>query len=678
MRRRPPAVALAAALALLPTLSGQTPGGKETRITPPAFLSRFISGEYRRLDDRRRQLETDLLSMWEAPRNERGAQVGWKMFGYGTALVREQWVEIDLGDTYAIDAVCLVPVDVPTADYTAPGLGFPQRFRVILEGENGAKTVVADHAEQDFPNPGNLPVYLKTPGVLARRVRVTMGKPWSKDTYRAYALGEIMVLQGNRNLATGLAGVKVRTSGSFESAPAWSRMNLIDGQSIVGAPVKRSDQPFLHGWESAYQSDAFAPVSVQVDLGRIQSFDEVRLIPAKLTEFSLTHGYGFPLRFRVEVSDEPGFAAAHTLLDCTSRPYGDASFSPVTIPAQGISARYVRITAHELWQRSEGVYTFALAELQVYKGNENVALGSPVTTPGAYSTHSATFSPEALTDGLRASQAMAEWPQRLGELSHRRELLVESAQVQARLAALRPVLARKMGWALAILLALVVLAAVVVWLRVRHRQARAISALQRQIAGDLHDEIGSNLASIALLAEMGPHQNALVDGGDIHEIRRLASESAAAMRDIVWLTQPGPHDVRQLSERLQAAAQRLLKGLEWKFEIDGLDAAPPLDVQRHLLLALKEMLNNVLRHASAHRVEIRLAVHEGHFTLSVQDDGGGFEVSRAGGGHGFTSLRHRSELLHGKFDLVSRPGAGTRVALSGQLHPPGGSATLPA
>lgn len=679
MQRHRLIVSFAAVLALLPALRSQSSDAEDRRLTLPSFIARMVSEEYRELDDRRRQCETELLALPVPPKNERSSRTGWKIFGYNDALVGEQWVEIDLGGMHRIDAVCLVPVDAPGPDAASTSaLGFPQRFRVLLDDGGGARTVVADRTEEDFPNPGDLPVLLPTPGATARRVRVTMSKPWMRGIYRAYALSEIMVLQGNRNLVTGLAGVKVRTSGSLESAPTWSRQNLIDGQSIVGAPVHMGGHPLRHGWESEHFADAATQVWVQVDLGRAQPFDEVRLLPAKLTEFSITHGYGFPRRFRMEAANEAGFTNSRVLADWTNWPFDDSGFGPLTIPTDGTPARYVRVTAHELWERNQNIFTFALAELQVYQGNHNIAAAAPVTAHSVLRGNNGNFSTAALTDGLRGPVQIVEWPEWLGGLSRRREVLLEHAGTRMRLAALQPALVRTAAWTLTAVLALALLTAAALWFRVRQQQSRAMAALQRRIAGDLHDEIGSNLASIVMLVELGQRQQTDQMETDINEIGRIAGESAAAMRDIVWLTQPGPHDARQLGERLRMAAQRQLKGMEWKLEIDGLDATPSLDVQRHLLLALKELLSNVRRHAAAHRVEVRLAVREPRFTLEVRDDGRGFALDRQNDGHGFTSLRHRATLVGGELSLASQPGGGTRVALSGLLRPPDGPPVSPA
>jgi hypothetical protein len=120
---------------------------------------------------------------------------------------------------------------------------------------------------------------------------------------------------------------------------------------------------------------------VQVDLGRAVPIEEIRLVPARPGDFPDTPGFGFPRRFRVEVSDDPGFAPERTTTVVEEqRPDSEAvEDEPFVVHAGGRSARYVRVTATRLWKRLDD-YVFALAEVEVIAGGRNVARGAAVSS----------------------------------------------------------------------------------------------------------------------------------------------------------------------------------------------------------------------------------------------------------------------------------------------------------
>lgn len=135
---------------------------------------------------------------------------------------------------------------------------------------------------------------------------------------------------------------------------------------------------------------------VQVDLGKPVSIDSVKL-------HSMNHevpGFGFPLRFSIIASDDPEFKSSDIIADHTKDDFANPGATVVSFDAKGIKHRYVRVTANRLFHRTAGDHTFcfALAELEVFSGGNNVALHAPVTALD--STEDYGWSKAQLTDGL--------------------------------------------------------------------------------------------------------------------------------------------------------------------------------------------------------------------------------------------------------------------------------------
>ncbi|MHB1557264.1 MAG: DUF1553 domain-containing protein [Isosphaeraceae bacterium] len=173
--------------------------------------------------------------------------------------------------------------------------------------------------------------------------------------------------------------------------------------AAASVPQGRSPSP-SNGYHSDIHPTPDASVWVQVDLDRSVPIEEVRVIPARPVDFPDTPGFGFPHRFRVEASDDPGFAKGRTILlfeDETpdSEPAPD---EPYVVRPAGRSARYVRVTATRLWKRT-GDYVFALGELEVISNGRNLARGAAVST--SESIEAGLWGRDRLVDGFDSRRA---------------------------------------------------------------------------------------------------------------------------------------------------------------------------------------------------------------------------------------------------------------------------------
>jgi mono/diheme cytochrome c family protein len=133
------------------------------------------------------------------------------------------------------------------------------------------------------------------------------------------------------------------------------------------------------GYHSRIESAQDSAKWVQVDLGKPLPVEMIVLVPA--FEIYGGHpgpGFGFPPRFRIDVSDDPQFASFHTVADHTMVDFPHPGNMPFTVSTGGGETRYIRVTATKLWKRT-GDWIFALGELMAFSEGTNAAAGARVT-----------------------------------------------------------------------------------------------------------------------------------------------------------------------------------------------------------------------------------------------------------------------------------------------------------
>jgi signal transduction histidine kinase len=622
-------------------------------------MARVASPEFRALDDRRAELGRE-------PAGLRLAAGSPNSLGYhsGVAGAADQarWVEVDLGGPWPVDTVVVFPAASPPL-YPSPGFFFPKRFRVELTalGDWSAPVTVADYTLADYPFPVDRPVVLPARGVLARKVRFTATRLVEQDGWHCLSLAELVVVSGKRNVA---AGRPVSAFDSCETGDYWGARALVDGQSPFGLPLG-TNRTGSFGYSCRPRRRATEAAWVQVDLGAVKPIDEVRLVPARPPDLPGRGGVGFPQHYRVEAAATPDFSDPVVLRDATTTRVPNPGDGLVVIPANGpVSGRYVRVTATELWRRDRDDHIFALAELQVSSGGDNAARGAPVAASD--SVEDGGWSAAALTDGFASEYELLDWPEwaeRVARGTERdvRARAIEAAWDAARIAAYDRVIAGAVAACGAVALIAVGLAA-----RSRLARRREAERLRFRIARDLHDEVGSNLGSIILLGRSAWRDDPAQTREDLREVTRIAEETAASLRDLVWLlNRPGGAD-RDFPTRLREAVAGLTTGLKVTFHVPPAAALAdlPLTVQRTLLLAFKEMVHNAVRHSGTATLAATLRRVDGVVSLEVTDEGRGFDPGAATDGSGLAGIRARAAAAGGRADVRSEPGRGTTVRLS--------------
>jgi hypothetical protein len=204
------------------------------------------------------------------------------------------------------------------------------------------------------------------------------------------------------------------------------------------AGAKEPSRPEM-GWHSAIQSKADVVQWVQVDLG--QSAEIHRLLYAGCHDDynGIGKGFGFPLRYRVELSDDPEFkTGVQRLEDQTGADLPNPGVTPREVTVAGLRGRYVRVTATRLAPRMND-FIFALSELEVFDAKGvNRALGAPVSASDSIEA-APRWGRDNLTDGWFPGRTQSEAGEALDRLRKDRKALEGLPALAASVARLTPI-----------------------------------------------------------------------------------------------------------------------------------------------------------------------------------------------------------------------------------------------
>lgn len=197
---------------------------------------------------------------------------------------------------------------------------------------------------------------------------------------------------------------------------------------------------------------------------------------------------------------------------------------------------------------------------------------------------------------------------------------------------------------------------------------KGASSERERLARDIHDTLAQTLAGLVIFAERAGRQSR---GGQtdaaaetIATVEQVAREALAEARALVARTAAVPSEpaftaaVERLVERFRAHGEAAGISLD----LADVDGELERDAQVVLLRCLQEALSNVMKHADARAISVRVAVSpEGAAELVVRDDGSGFEPRKPRRGFGLDGMSERVELAGGELEISSAPGEGTAV-----------------
>jgi signal transduction histidine kinase len=205
-------------------------------------------------------------------------------------------------------------------------------------------------------------------------------------------------------------------------------------------------------------------------------------------------------------------------------------------------------------------------------------------------------------------------------------------------------------------------------------QQVALDRERTRIARDIHDDLGGSLTQIALLSDRALAEHGGLNGATEHVagISARVREGIRSLDEIVWAINPSNDTLEHLLDYIGQHAVDFLRVAGIRCQVDLPMTVParvvPADARHSLFLAVKESLNNIVRHARATEVVLQGSVGADALELTLRDNGCGFDGPPVDAyANGLRNLRQRMAEVGGVYEVRSAPGEGTTVHLTMRL-----------
>jgi signal transduction histidine kinase len=214
-------------------------------------------------------------------------------------------------------------------------------------------------------------------------------------------------------------------------------------------------------------------------------------------------------------------------------------------------------------------------------------------------------------------------------------------------------------------------------------QQRAVDRERLRIAQDIHDDLGARVTQISLVSAVAQGKAHLPEEArtDFGKVSQMTRDLVSALYETVWAVNPENDNLDALANYLCQMGNQLCSQaqLRCRLEVPDLPAQASLtsQVRHNLILAVKEALHNVIKHARASEVHLRITFTADRrgatvpssgssgsmLIICIQDDGCGFDPALCPSGNGLANVKRRMEGLGGGVSIESRRAVGTTVTL---------------
>lgn len=206
-------------------------------------------------------------------------------------------------------------------------------------------------------------------------------------------------------------------------------------------------------------------------------------------------------------------------------------------------------------------------------------------------------------------------------------------------------------------------------IRLHLRQERMISEERQRIAMNLHDDIGTRVSHISLVASHADntirHEEA---NKAFSQISSMSRDLIGALSESVWMLNPNNDDLESLVDFLYRLVNELCRLKSIRCRVDAVfiteKRAISHEFKHNVSLAVKESVNNVLKHSHATALDMKIELEKNVLMISVTDNGIGMSESSRSTGLGLESLKRRMKSIGGDCRFEHLAEGGLRIILS--------------
>jgi len=220
-------------------------------------------------------------------------------------------------------------------------------------------------------------------------------------------------------------------------------------------------------------------------------------------------------------------------------------------------------------------------------------------------------------------------------------------------------------WWFKLLVLLTVAGVIYAFYRYRIAQIKKQHEIRKNIATDLHDDLGSTLNSVKVFTNLAI--SGVKQEESLQQIKDNLNEATLGLRDMIWVLDDSLDTVDELVTRLKqyalpvASASNIQAEIKAGSEVNSRQLSK--EEKRNLFLVCKEAINNSIKYSGATQINVDIKPSGKKIQITVSDNGKGFNADEVKKGYGLKNMQYRAGQVKYKVALISSPGNGTQVEI---------------